>query len=313
MTKIFFATDVHGSDICWKKFINAGQFYGVEVIILGGDMTGKAIVPIIDQGNNTYRVVLLEQESVLHGEEEVAVMVKRIRSRGYYPYRTTPDEIAELEAEPERVDQLFLSQALATAEQWLDYADEKLKNSDIRCYVAPGNDDMWELDDLICTSKYVQLAEGKVVELDAQHEMISSGWSNVTPWHTYREEEEDKLRARYEKMLTQLKNPANSVFNLHVPPYSSTLDDAPELSEDLQPKYAGQSLVPVGSRAVRAIIAEYQPVLGLFGHIHEGKGAVKLGRTLCINPGSMYEEGRLLGAVINLAKNKVKNYILTTG
>ena len=276
-------------------------------------MTGKAIVPIIDQGNNTYRVVLLEQESVLHGEEEVAVMVKRIRSRGYYPYRTTPDEIAELEAEPERVDQLFLSQALATAEQWLDYADEKLKNSDIRCYVAPGNDDMWELDDLICTSKYVQLAEGQVVELDAQHEMISSGWSNVTPWHTYREEEEDKLRTRYEKMLTQLKNPANSVFNLHVPPYSSTLDDAPELSEDLQPKYAGQSLVPVGSHAVRAIIAEYQPVLGLFGHIHEGKGAVKLGRTLCINPGSMYEEGRLLGAVINLAKNKVKNYILTTG
>ena len=39
MTKLFFATDVHGSEICWKKFISAGKFYEADVIILGGDIT----------------------------------------------------------------------------------------------------------------------------------------------------------------------------------------------------------------------------------------------------------------------------------
>ncbi len=313
MTTLFFATDVHGSEICWKKFISAGKFYGADIIILGGDMTGKAIVPIIHQGGDTYKSVLLEQESILQGENKVEEMVKLIKSRGYYPYRTTPDEIAELSKNPDAVDQIFHSEVLKTAEEWLAYADEKLEGSGIRCYVAPGNDDMFELDDLIRTSKNVQLVEGQVVELDRHHEMISSGWSNVTPWHTYREEEEDQLRARYDAMISQLSNPKNSVFNIHVPPYGTTLDDVPELTEDLRPVHAGRSLVPVGSHAVRDVIKEYQPILGLFGHIHEGKGAIRLGKTLCINPGSMYEQGRLLGAVVNLARRKVKSYILTTG
>lgn len=313
MTTIFFATDVHGSDICWKKFINAGKFYEADVIILGGDMTGKAIVPIIHQGGDSYKVVLLQQESILKGEAEVEEMVKKIKSRGYYPYRTTSDEVAEIRATPGRVDEIFASEVLKTAEQWLAYADEKLEGSGIRCYVAPGNDDMLELDDLVRTSRHVQLAEGKVVQLDEHHEMISSGWSNITPWHTFREEDEDQLRLRYEAMIGQLKDVTNSVFNIHVPPYGSTLDEAPELSEDLQPKYGGRSIVPVGSHAVRAIIEEYQPLLGLFGHIHEAKGSTRLGRTLCINPGSMYEQGRLLGTLVKLGRTKVKNYILTTG
>jgi Icc-related predicted phosphoesterase len=313
MTTLFFATDVHGSDICWKKFISAGKFYGADIIILGGDMTGKAIVPIIHQGGQTYKAVLLEQESMLHGEDQVQDMEKHIKSRGYYPYRTTPDEIQELNADPERVDQIFHNEVLTTAEQWLAYADERLEGTGIRCYVAPGNDDMFELDDLIRTAKRVHLAEGEVIELDSHHEMISSGWSNITPWHTYREEEEDKLRARFDAMIPQLKDPRNSVFNLHCPPYGSTLDDVPELTEDLTPKLGGRSLVPVGSHAVRDVIKQYQPLLGLHGHIHEGKGAIRIGKTLCINPGSMYEQGRLLGAVVNLDRNKVKSYILTTG
>jgi Icc-related predicted phosphoesterase len=313
MTTLFFATDVHGSDICWKKFISAGKFYGADIIILGGDMTGKAIVPIIHQGGQTYKAVLLEQESMLHGEEQVQDMEKHIKSRGYYPYRTTPDEIHDLNADPGRVDQIFHTEVLTTAEQWLAYADEKLEGTGIRCYVAPGNDDMFELDDLIRTAKRVHLAEGEVIELDSHHEMISSGWSNITPWHTYREEEEDKLRARFDAMIPQLKDPRNSVFNLHCPPYGSTLDDVPELTEDLTPKLGGRSLVPVGSYAVRDVIKQYQPLLGLHGHIHEGKGAIRIGKTLCINPGSMYEQGRLLGAVVNLDRNKIKSYILTTG
>ncbi len=313
VTTIFFATDVHGSDICWKKFISGGKFYKADIIILGGDMTGKAIVPIIHQGGETWKAVLLEQESMLHGEAEVADMCQKITSRGYYPYRTSPDELAELSAHPEKIDAIFSSEVLHRAEQWLAYADEKLAGTGIRCYVAPGNDDMFALDDMVRESEHVHLSEGEVVQLDQHHEMLSSGWSNITPWHTYREEPEDKLRVRYDAMLTKLKDPVNAVFNIHVPPYGSTLDEAPELTADMKPKEAGRSLIPVGSHAVREIIDRYQPMLGLFGHIHEAKGAVRLGRTLCINPGSMYEQGRLLGALLTLERSKIKNYVLTTG
>lgn len=312
-TTVFFATDVHGSDICWKKFINAGQFYGADILILGGDMTGKAIVPIVHQGGDRFKAVLLEQETWLQGEDAVLDMMKKIRSRGYYPYRTTPDELHQLEADPRRLDELFVSQVLKTAEEWLAYADHKLEGSGIRCYVAPGNDDMFALDDVIRASKHVQLVEGQVIQLDERHEMISSGWSNFTPWHTYREESEEDLRARFEVMIRQVRDVCNSVFNLHAPPYGSTLDDAPELTADLRPKNAGRALIPVGSHAVRAVIEHYQPLLGLFGHIHEAKGAIRLQRTLCINPGSMYEQGRLLGALITLDADRIKNYVLTTG
>jgi uncharacterized protein len=313
LTTIFFATDVHGSDICWNKFINAGKFYGAEILILGGDMTGKAIVPIIYQGDGVHVVTLLEQRFELHSEDEVQEMVKRIKSRGYYPYRTSLDEVETFRQNPGQVHDLFLTEALKTVEQWLDFAARKLKDSGIRCYVCPGNDDMPEVDAVIRTSQVVHLAEGEVIHLDKHHEMISSGWSNITPWHTYREEDEDALRARYQAMTAGLKNPRSSVFNVHVPPYGSMLDDAPELDENLRPKYAGNAVVPVGSRALRQAIEKNQPLLGLHGHIHESRGATRIGRTLCINPGSMYEQGSLLGALVKLGRDKIDSYVLTQG
>ena len=49
-TKVFFATDIHGSETCWRKFLNSGKHYEAKVMILGGDMTGKALVPIVEEG-----------------------------------------------------------------------------------------------------------------------------------------------------------------------------------------------------------------------------------------------------------------------
>jgi Icc-related predicted phosphoesterase len=311
--KLFYATDVHGSDVCWKKFISAGKFYEVDTLILGGDMTGKAIVPIIAQGEDNYKVTLLEQETIINGSDEVNNMVATIRNRGYYPYVTNPEEVAEISSTPGKSDELFIQQALETAQRWMEYADSKLAGTGIRCYVCPGNDDMFEIDQMIASSKTVQLAEGKVIDLDDHHEMASTGWSNPTPWDTHREEPEEDLRKRIESVIGQVKEIPNAVFNLHAPPYGSGLDEAPELTKDLRPAYAGRSLVPVGSHAVLEVIEKYQPLLGLHGHIHEGKGTRKFRRTLCINPGSMYEQGILHGVIIELKPNKVGNYLLTTG
>jgi uncharacterized protein len=313
VTKLFFATDIHGSDICWSKFLNAGKFYEADVLILGGDMTGKAVVPIIQQGGGNYKVTLLEQEFQITNDDEMKDMVKKIRSRGYYPYVTNPDELQYLTDKPEEINKVFVDQVLKVVQQWMDLADKKLEGTSLRVYCSPGNDDMDEVDAIIRSSKHVQLVEGQVTQLDAHHEMIASGWSNITPWKTHREENDEQLKVRYEAMICQLKDPRNAIFDIHVPPYKSGLDDAPELDKDLRPVLAGQSLQPVGSKALREAIQKYQPLLGLHGHIHEGRGATRVGKTLCINPGSMYEQGTLLGTIVKLGKNKIENYVLTTG
>ncbi len=311
--RLFFATDIHGSEICWKKFINAGKWYEVDTLILGGDMTGKAIVPIISQGGGTYKVTLLEQESILEGQDAVDNIVKSIQDRGYYPYVTNPDEVQEIASTPGRSDELFTQEVLKSLERWMDYADQKLAGSGMKCYVCPGNDDVFEIDPVIRASKSVTLAEGRVIPLNDQHEMVSSGWSNPTPWDTHREEPDEALLERLMAMIPDLKNPSTAVFSMHPPPYGSGLDEAPELTEDMRLAYAGQSLIAVGSKAVLEVIEKYQPMLGLHGHIHEGKGTRKINKTLCINPGSMYEQGILQGAVIELKPNKVGSYILTSG
>jgi len=311
--KFYFATDVHGTEICWKKFLAASKFYDVDTLILGGDMTGKAIIPIIKQTGDTYKVTLLEQMTILTGNAEVEKMVQTIQNRGYYPYVTDLDEVQYISSTPGKTDELFLDQVIKTMQRWMEYGDAKLSGTGIACYVCPGNDDMFEIDSVIASSKYVRSLEGQVIELDGNHQLVNSGWSNPTPWQTHREEPEEALLTRLEAVISKVSNPRQAVFNFHAPPYGSGLDEAPELTKDLRPAYAGRSMIPVGSHAVMKVIDKYQPLLGLHGHIHEGKGTRKYKNTLCINPGSMYEQGMLNGAVIELKPNKVGNYLLTTG
>ncbi len=314
MTRLFFATDIHGSEICWKKFLNAGKFYGAEVLILGGDMTGKALVPIMQRPDGTFKATLLQQEFILKNEDEVRDIERRVGSRGYYPFRITPEQLADLEANPAKVDALFHEQMLRALEQWLALADERLKDTRIRVFVSPGNDDPFEIDDLIRQSHRVELAEGRMVELGDGFSMVSTGWSNVTPWKTYREAPEPELAARIAAMIPANADMRRMVFNFHCPPYGSNLDEAPEIDADLNVKEAGRSLVPVGSTAVRDAILKHQPLLSLHGHIHEGKGTARLGKTLAINAGSMYEQGVLQGALVELdSKKGIRNYTLITG
>lgn len=314
MTRLFFATDIHGSETCWRKFLNAGKFYRANVLVLGGDMTGKALVPITQLPDGTFKATLLQQEFLLRDEDEARDMERRVGSRGYYPFRVTPEQLAEFAADPTKVDAFFHRQMLALLERWMALADDRLDGSGLRCYVCPGNDDAPETDDVVRRSRCVELAEGRAVELGDGFSMVSTGWSNVTPWQTYRELPEPELGAKIEAMIPSGADMRRTVFNFHCPPYASGLDEAPEIDQDLNVKDAGRSLVPVGSTAVREAILKHQPLLSLHGHIHEGKGVARLAKTLCINAGSLYEQGVLQGAVIELAPKKgIKSYSLTTG
>lgn len=314
MARLFFATDIHGSEICWKKFLNAGKFYGVDALVLGGDMTGKALVPITARPDGSFKATLLQQQFVLNDEAAVRDFERRVGSRGYYPFRVTPEQLALFEADPAKVDTFFHEQILKVVEQWMALADQRLEGSGLRCYVCPGNDDSFEIDEVIGRSRHVQLAEGRQVELGDGFTMVSTGWSNVTPWKTFRECSEEEMAAKIAAMIGPDADMRRMVFNFHCPPYGSNLDEAPQIDADLNVKDAGRSLVPVGSTAVREAILKHQPLLSLHGHIHEGKGAARLGKTLAINAGSLYEQGVLQGAVVELDQRKgLRSYTLTTG
>ena len=104
-------------------------------------------------------------------------------------------------------------------------------------------------------------------------------------------------------------------MNFHCPPAETSLDQAPALTDDLRPIVFGGRVMtkPVGSTSMRAAIEQHQPLLGLHGHIHESRGAERLGRTLCVNPGSDYGEGILRGAIIEVVNGRVSSHKFVTG
>ncbi|HEX5195208.1 MAG TPA: hypothetical protein VFW09_20625 [Solirubrobacteraceae bacterium] len=311
--RIYFATDVHGSETCWRKFINAAKFYEADVLILGGDMTGKAVVPIIADGKGGYRTYLQDQRHDFDGDDELERYERLVRERGYYPVRMTEDELAGYREQPATLEQLFHSSMIDTVQQWVAFADERLAKEKIQCIVCPGNDDELEIDEVLADASWVQVGEGQVVALPDDFQLVSTGWSNRTPWDTHREEDEPELRERIERAVAASTAPRERlVLSLHCPPYDTPLDVAPKISADL--KVQGQEVAHVGSTAVREVLESVQPVLSLHGHIHESRAATRIGKTLAINPGSSYEQGTLHGAVVDLnGKAKVKRYKLTTG
>jgi uncharacterized protein len=309
--RLFYTTDLHGSEVCWRKFLNAASFYRADILICGGDMTGKAMIPLVDEGDHFEYALAGQQQRVTR--DEIADVESQIQRRGYYPVRMSSAQVAELEADPLKVQSLFTEQMCKTVARWMEMAEEKLGSSPVRIFVSPGNDDEIEIDEVIARSPKVELAEGRCIDLGG-FEMISSGWANPTPWHTYREAPEEELARKMEPMLGQIKEMSRAIFNFHPPPYGTALDEAPALDENLRPMHGGRALRHVGSTAVREAIDKHQPMLSLHGHIHEGKGITRIGKTLAINTGSAYEEGLLMAAILELDQRKgIKSYQLVSG
>jgi uncharacterized protein len=314
-TKFFFITDVHGSDRVFRKFVNAGKFYKANVLILGGDITGKMIVPFIKQNDGSYRCKYSGQSMIMKSSEEIEKNRKDIRDSGFYPYLTDEKEFDELDSSPESVKQLFTKLMVQSVKDWLSLAEERLKGTGIKVFISPGNDDVLEIDNALDSSSFVINPEGKVVYIDDEHEMITLGYTNHTPWHSPREVDEDVLQSKIESMANQVKQMEKCIFNIHVPPIETSIDQARKLDANLKPMTsAGQMLMTsAGSVATRNGIEKYQPLLGVHGHIHESKGMVRIGRTLCFNPGSEYTEGVMRGLLCDVEGAKIKSYLLTSG
>ncbi len=310
--RIYFATDVHGSEVCFRKFLAAAKVYEADVIILGGDFAGKAIVPVLTE-NGMLRA-RAGGEDVTVPESEWDRLAANLGKQGLYPVRLEAAELARLEEDPGALDRLFRDEISAQMQRWCDLAAERLDPA-VRCIITPGNDDPLVADQVLAAHDRVECPELELCDLGPVT-MASLGVVPTTPWNTERECSEDELGKQIDEMLGQMPSGQPCLLNLHCPPYASGLDEAPELDDTLKPVIRGgrPSIIPVGSHAVREAIKRYQPVVGLHGHIHESRGAQKIGRTLCVNPGSDYSSGVLRGAVIDIAQDgSCLDFLLTTG
>jgi Icc-related predicted phosphoesterase len=314
-TRVFFCTDLHGSDVCFKKFVNAADFYGTEILIMGGDVTGKMVVPIAEQSSGTYLTSFAGKDLEFTSTDEVTAFKKQLGNMGFYPATMDEEEFRAIKASQNEQDRLFKELIRRRLEQWLEYVADKLSGTGVRVFAAPGNDDFFDVDELLEASDTIELLEMKVHRLTDEHEIITSGWTNPTPWNTERECSEEELAIRLESMFGQVEDMERCIFNIHVPPNNSNIDICPKLDADMKVVYdmGNPVMAAAGSVAVREAIERLQPLVGLHGHIHEGRGETKIGRTLCLNPGSVYSEGLLNGLLLTLAEGDVKDYQFTQG
>jgi Icc-related predicted phosphoesterase len=320
MTRLFYATDIHGSELCFRKFVNAAKYYDADILILGGDLTGKMVVPIVRQQDGSFRVEFLGKDTIVRSKKEYDSLVASVQLNGMYPYETDETGMQKLQEDQEFVEELFTRLMVESIERWITFAQEKLQGTKVRMFMTGGNDDRLEVDQVLKSkaSENVSDPDGDVVRIDEFHEMINCSYGNPTPWKTPREVSEEELERMIDRMVSKLEDTRNCIFNLHVPPINSGLDTCPKLDTSVFPprpilEKGNPVTFGAGSVAVRETIEKCQPLLGLHGHIHESRGIRRFGKTLCINPGSEYSLGVVRGAIVTLDEKKVKGYQLTSG
>ena len=315
MVRIVYSGDVHGSEAVWLKFLNSWKEFKADIIMMNGDLTGKKIIPICDMGDGTWRTpYIFGKEWILKTEKEIEEIEKMIRYAGMYPFRATYEEVMELAKNRKKWDELFDKVMVKEMERWMRLVEEKVPKH-VRVIVNPGNDDTFAIDEIIKKCERVEYPLDKVVYLDDNYPMISCEWVNPTPWESPREEPENKLEKRLEEKFKMVDDYENLICNFHCPPYDSMIDLAPKLDKNKRPILVGGHPImePVGSKAVRKVIEKYQPLLGLHAHIHESAGEVRIGRTLCINPGSEYDRGIFRAYIIDLGPKGIEKYWRTYG
>ena len=314
MPRLFFITDVHGSDRCFRKFLNASKVYKADCLILGGDITGKVLVPIVEVVGGGYELSLFGRQQVIP-REKLAETRKSLQDAGQYSFVATKSALEEIRSDKAKEERVFNDAIIELISSWLALANERLGGTKTRCYISPGNDDKFEIDSALVGSGPIVNPEDRVVELAGGVEMITHGYAKPTPWKSPREVSEDRLGEMIESLASGVKRPETAVYNLHVPPKDTELDRAPAVSHDFNyvKEGLGIKFIHAGSTAVRRSIEKHSPLLGLHGHIHESRGFVRLGRTLCLNPGSENGEGILRGALVNIDGGKVHDYMFTSG
>lgn len=294
----------------FRKFLNAVGVYEADIAVLGGDLTGKSIVPVVETSRG-YVASVRGHEEVATTDEDLDRILSLIRDTGQYPVTMTETEEAELGREA--IDEKFVVACHEQVRDWMERAAERLEPAGVPIVVTGGNDDYFSIEQILDDAPYIQNAEGQLLDLGSGLEMISTGYGNLTPWRCPRDITEEELAGKIEAMATRLQEPSAAIFNLHVPPLGSGLDLCPKLDTSVfPPRPMAGEVTAAGSSAVREAIERFRPMLSLHGHIHEAAGVQELGPTTAVNPGSEYAQGVLRSAVIDLREGKVGSAQLLT-
>ncbi|GAB6945589.1 metallophosphoesterase [Vulcanisaeta sp. JCM 14467] len=328
--RVLLVSDLHGSSVAFGKLSNAIKFYKADVVVFAGDLTGKALVPIVREdgsfslgsGVSKYVVNVFGDVKAV-GDKDLDKVIKELRSRGYYPFIIDRTGYEELANNRDRVRETFVKLMINALEEDLGKVVNRYRETGVKLLVMPGNDDYPEVADYVKkqASDVLVPIDEDVVEFNGYY-FLGFGYSTPTPWNTPREVSEEELRARVEKLIREVDQSRLNrlIMVIHDPPYNTLIDQAYQLTKDFKPVVRGGEVLRthVGSKSVRALIEEYSPLMGLHGHIHEAPGVDYVRsnngvRVPVINAGSEYSEGVLRMAYLIIEDSKLKNYFLVRG
>jgi uncharacterized protein len=318
-TRLFFAADLHGSQPTFRKFLGAAAFYECDALVFGGDLMGKALVPIV-RSNGVFHAHFQDRDHEFE-KDGMDAFTRSVELPGFYWHVFEPDEYEAVK--DDELARLGLFQRLASERltEWISLAEDRLAGSGVRMYLTGGNDDEPAMLEVLQrhAGANVIACENRVVELDDEHTMVTVGLSTVTPWDTPREASEEVIAKAIDRSAENVPDVGRCVFNLHCPPKDTPIDTCLKLE-----KVTGELPKPIrvagrflttggGSVAVREAVGRYQPLVALHGHIHESAGRFRLGRTQCFNPGSEYVQGTLNGWIVALKGGELTGYQHTSG
>lgn len=308
-TRLFFTTDVHGSDSCFRKLLDVSTTYDVDAVLIGGDWTGKEIFPIIER-EDSWLLVRDGHTETVEDASSIRTVEERVRAAGGYPQRFDPDEFDDLQSGNGRVAELLETLRVERLRKWRTWFEQTLENDAPSMYTICGNDDPEYVVDELRAWPELEYVGARVAELEGEFELAGYGWANSTPWETPREKPDEEIKADLEQLAADVEDWSRTILNVHAPPYGTGLDETyPPDRENSRTE--DRSTIPVGSKAVRELIETYEPLLSLHGHIHESSGSYQFERTLSLNPGSEYQKGKLRGAVLTIDDDLDVDYRVT--
>jgi uncharacterized protein len=315
--RLYVVSDIHASDKAWRKMLNAARMhlYEADVVLYAGDLTGKAMIPVVAEGDGTHSAEIGGRRSWARDERQLDALEQQIANLGFYAFHTTREELDRLRTDPAALEDRFHREIRDRVRRWMELAAERMQGSGVPIYLIPGNDDPYEIDEALSASEYCENVDGRVVDIPGDLQVVGSGKSNATPWHTPREVPDDDFRHEITKLADDARDPRRTIFLIHCPPHRSGLDTAPLLDENLRPTASAGDLLrgPVGSTGVREAIEEFRPLLGLHGHIHESGGEARVGDTLVLNPGSEAASGILRGYLVDVGRDGVERAFRVEG
>lgn len=301
---------MHGAIGVWQKWLKVPEHFKADAIMFCGDLTGKGVVPFVQEKGGWAHYFYGKRE-LLKSEKQLQEMEQQIAMTGLYPIRTTPEEVEQFKKDPALVDKIMKEKIVARMKEWMDQLVSTIDLKKIPVVVMPGNDDDFAVDAVIksyADAGVVWALDGPIEVLGFQ--VMSFAHVNPTPWDTPREAPEEKLAEMLEVEMAKLDPKLPTIFNIHAPPYGTSLDQAPKLRKDLTPEVGpgGIEMVSVGSKAVREAIRKFRPKIGLHGHIHESSGHDVVDGVPVVNPGSEYGENVLRGVIVEVSGGNINRF-----